>query len=43
MEHNRKDLDEMYSSDDEGEYIPESGVQNFSVQVSVGCFNIPGT
>ena len=32
MEHNRQDLDEMYSSDDQGEYAPELGKQNFSIQ-----------
>ena len=32
MEHNREDLDEMYLPDDQGEYTPKSGVQNFSIQ-----------
>ena len=32
MEHNRQDLDQMYSPDDQGEYMPESGMQNFSIQ-----------
>ena len=32
MELNGEDLDKMYLPDDQGEYVPESGVQNFSVQ-----------
>ena len=32
MELNREDLDEMYSTDDQGEYAPESSTQNISVQ-----------
>ena len=32
MELNREDSDEMYSPDDQGEYMLEAGVQNFSVQ-----------
>ena len=32
MEHNRQVLDEMYSPDDQGEYMPELGTQNFFVQ-----------
>ena len=32
MELNREDSCEMYSPDDQGEYVPESGVQNFSIQ-----------
>ena len=32
MELNREDIDEMYSPDDQGEYVPESGMQNFSIQ-----------
>ena len=32
MDHNRQDLDEMYSPDDQGEYKPKSGAQNFSIQ-----------
>ena len=28
----QEDLDEMYLPDDQGEYAPKSGVQNFSVQ-----------
>ena len=32
MELSREDLDEMYSSDDQGGYTPKSGMQNFSVQ-----------
>ena len=32
MELNREDIDEMYSPDDQGEYVPKSGMQNFSVQ-----------
>ena len=31
MELNKEDIDEMYSSDDQGEYMPESGMQKFSV------------
>ena len=33
MELNREDTGEMYLPDDQGEYVPKSGVQNFSVQV----------
>ena len=32
MEFNKEDIDEIYLSDDQGEYVPESGVQNFSIQ-----------
>ena len=32
MELNREDIDEMYLPDDQGEYVSESGVQNFSIQ-----------
>ena len=32
MELNREDLDEMYLPDDQGEYVPKSGTQNFSIQ-----------
>ena len=32
MELNREDIDEMYLPDDQGEYVPESGAQNFSIQ-----------
>ena len=32
MELNREDIDGMYSPDDQGEYVPESGAQNFSIQ-----------
>ena len=29
---NRENSGEMYLSDDKGEYMPHSGVQNFSIQ-----------
>ena len=32
MELNREDSVEMYSPDEQGKYVPESGMQNFSVQ-----------
>ena len=32
MEHSRQDLGEMYLPDNQGEYVPESGMQNFSIQ-----------
>ena len=32
MELNREDSGEMYSPDDQGEYMPEADMQNFSVQ-----------
>ena len=32
MELNREDSGEMYSPDDQGEYVPKVGTQNFSVQ-----------
>ena len=32
MELHQKDSGEMYSPDDQGEYVPEVGVQNFSIQ-----------
>ena len=32
MELNREDTGEMYSPDDQGEYVPELVSQNFSVQ-----------
>ena len=32
MEHSRQDLDEMYLPNDQGEYAPELGVPNFSIQ-----------
>ena len=32
MELNREDSGEMYSPDDQGEYVPELGTQNFSSQ-----------
>ena len=32
MELNKEDIDEMYLLDDQGEYVPESGMQNFSIQ-----------
>ena len=32
MELNREDAGEMYSPDDQGEYMPEAGMQNFSIQ-----------
>ena len=32
MELNREDIGEMYSPDNQGEYMPESGMQNFSIQ-----------
>ena len=32
MELNREDSGEMYSPDDQGEYMPKVGMQNFSVQ-----------
>ena len=32
MELNREHAGEMYSPDNQGEYVPEVGVQNFSVQ-----------
>ena len=32
MELNRENAGEMYSPDDQGEYVPEAGTQNFSVQ-----------
>ena len=32
MELNREDTGEMYSPDDQGEYMPEAGTQNFSIQ-----------
>ena len=32
MELNREDAGEMYSPDNQGEYVPEAGMQNFSVQ-----------
>ena len=32
MELNGEDLDEMYLPDDQGEYVPKSGMQNFSIQ-----------
>ena len=31
MELNREDIDEMYLPDDQGEYLPQSGTQDFSV------------
>ena len=32
MELSREDLDEMYLPDNQGEYAPKLGVQNFSIQ-----------
>ena len=32
MELNREDSGEMYLPDNQGDYVPESGMQNFSVQ-----------
>ena len=32
MELNREDSGDMYSPDDQGEYMPKMGVQNFSLQ-----------
>ena len=32
MELNREDSGEMHSPDNQGEYMPKSGVQNFSIQ-----------
>ena len=32
MELNRENINEMYSPDDQGEYVPKLGVQNFSTQ-----------
>ena len=32
MELNREDIGEMYSPDNQGEYVPKSGMQNFSIQ-----------
>ena len=32
MELNRGDAGEMYSPDDQGEYVPKAGMQNFSIQ-----------
>ena len=32
MELNREDAGEMYSPDEQGEYAPGAGMQNFSVQ-----------
>ena len=32
MELNREDTGEIYSPDDQGEYVPEAGMQNFSIQ-----------
>ena len=32
MDLNREDSGEMYLPDDQGEYMPESGMQNFSIQ-----------
>ena len=32
MELNQEDLGELYSPDDQGEYMPEACMQNFSVQ-----------
>ena len=32
MELNREDSGEMYSPDDKEEYVPEVGMQNFSIQ-----------
>ena len=32
MELNREDAGEMYSPDNQGEYMPKAGMQNFSVQ-----------
>ena len=32
MELNREDSGEMYSPDNQGEYVPKAGMQNFSIQ-----------
>ena len=32
MELNKENIDEMYLPDDQGEYMPKSGTQNFSIQ-----------
>ena len=32
MELNREDAGEMYSPDEQGEYVPKAGKQNFSIQ-----------
>ena len=32
MELHQEDSGEMYSPDDQGEYVPEVGVMNFSIQ-----------
>ena len=32
MELNREDAGDMYLPDDQGEYVPKVGVQNFSIQ-----------
>ena len=32
MELNREDAGEMYLPDDQGEYMPKVGMQNFSIQ-----------
>ena len=32
MEFNREDVGEMYSPDEQEEYVPEAGMQNFSIQ-----------
>ena len=34
MELNREDAGEMYSPDNQGEYVPKVGAQNFSIQGS---------